>query len=408
MSDQPEHHTPAPGHDAALHQAGTIATAPAVGHLQEAAAMLGPGELFTYLVESDPKTGLWSIDTRPRVAALLDVATAIAEGRRLEQTGRRVSYRSGRGPSRFDVKWCAKSERPTVGHYPEKKPGPIAREALHVLLAAGLTPAKWGDPISPWEHPMEQFGFAVSDMTPAVWGRAYIDDMGSGAASAQHQRVPEVLRAAGWTVTRGGSFEPWTWAAVPPGQDGVAPLAVQARAELSDRGETEAGAGQEGFTVAEGEGPDEVVVTATWGDPQLTEARARECSRLLTGYIRILCEAGWARVSLTKGRAVFRAPQPKAPNIAARDASDQAARLLKAAGYQASAGVGDEGFTTTASGFGKVIVEHWREEAGNRPTSMLWEHYAPVLRAAGWKISSNGPTSPELLAQPAVRENGPG
>ncbi|WP_367132740.1 MULTISPECIES: hypothetical protein [Streptomyces] len=234
---------------------------------------------------------------------------------------------------------------------------------------------------------------------------------GALATTAVIENLGEA-RAADGTVAHGDSFEPWTWVAVPPGQDGVAPLVVHARAELLDRGETEAGPGQEGFTVAEGQGPDEVVVTAAWGDPPLTGVSTLECNRLLAGYIRVLCEAGWVGVSLAVGRAIFRAPQPKGPDVAARDAERWAARLLEAAGYRASAGVGDGGFTTTASGFGKVIVGHRRGEAGDKPRKMLWEHYAPVLRAAGWKISSNDPAcdfpaSTELLAQPLVRENGP-
>ncbi|MFJ8301322.1 hypothetical protein ACIQ9R_36225 [Streptomyces sp. NPDC094447] len=188
-------------------------------HLRRADELLGDGYWWLSTEEHS------DFDHRPptvheRADALVNVANAVRRGVDIEQTGRRVAYEAPSGE--FDVAWCPKSSAPAVGYFPGRGYGdrltPSVREAIRLLTDAGLTPARFGEPVSDGGFMVEQEGFKVG-VAPLAEGdspRVWVSLCGRGIALAEHARAVEVLREAGWTVNPTGFDDEGIHEAFPP------------------------------------------------------------------------------------------------------------------------------------------------------------------------------------------------
>jgi hypothetical protein len=151
-----------------------------------------------------------------RLDALVGVARALERGDQVSTSGRRVTSRGKSWET-----WTPQSERPALGYFPhpEWERGPADDAAIAALVAGGLTPVRYGEPVGPGGYMVESDGFLVSagDVSgEGVWG-VYVSAIGRSAAG-QHERVPEVLRAAGWRVSHRDGFL-GCWVAFPPQGD---------------------------------------------------------------------------------------------------------------------------------------------------------------------------------------------
>ncbi|MGW7089999.1 hypothetical protein ACWGH2_41820 [Streptomyces sp. NPDC054871] len=161
---------------------------------------------------------------RERLDALVDVANALRRGEKFTQEGRLVGYETpyptvGEDrPATYSVHWVPKSAAPAVGYYPnpEWQRGPAENRAITLLMEAGLTPVRYGEPTGEGTFMCEADGFMVSAAEPSdlrIPG-VRIDGIGK-AAKAHTARVPEALRAAGWRVEETWGW-PGAWTAFPP------------------------------------------------------------------------------------------------------------------------------------------------------------------------------------------------
>ncbi|PRH78379.1 hypothetical protein C6N75_15200 [Streptomyces solincola] len=181
-------------------------------HLERADELLGDG--LTWLrQEVHDVTRYGDLVEHERIDALVQTANALRAGREVAQQGRMVTWRA---PERYEVRWVPKSSTPTVGYFPGFQRGPVQDDAIAVLVAAGLRMVVYGEPIGEGAWQCEQNGVMVTAAEPTGERAAgvSVDAIGRGMEE-QTERVPEVLRAAGWTVTADRS---WTgaWAAFPP------------------------------------------------------------------------------------------------------------------------------------------------------------------------------------------------
>ncbi|WP_162890217.1 hypothetical protein [Streptomyces olivoreticuli] len=283
-----------------------------------AALLLGDGQHFVQSEwsnynEPEPPLRVW-----PRRDALLEVATVLAHGQPVEKCGPLVIYRGGPAWAPRRIEWAPKSPSPTVGYFPRQGSlGPITRAALRALLDAGLTPAQWGVQLGPDMYAVEQHGFAVGGESTHRWGSIDIDFIGLAMAE-QHALIPGVLTAAGWSVMTDGPDNRGAWIAVPPGQEGVPGVVVQARAELLHRGLWEPVDHRMGFKVSAGKEEDQVLVEAAFADGRgliddctfdESQVRRNHISDLLHRYQVALGSAGWTALDVGSSHAVFRAPQ---------------------------------------------------------------------------------------------------
>lgn len=401
--------------------AGKAVTEQIAVRLEEADAMLGAGNRF--FRQELRALARYSAPVRhERIDALVAVAGALASGRAIERAGRLVAY----GEDGVRVRWVAKSETPSIGFYPEWSMGPIAQAAHGVLMAAGLTPAVWGERVSEESTPARFFvegdGFAVDDGAgTGDWGRALISRIGKD--DEEHARVCEVLRTAGWTVadSRGVWAE---WEAIPPGEESAPGLLVEARALLLAAGVPQEGPGRMGFELSLSQGPDEVMIRAfedgsfvhcPYDGQEKTIRRRRAAGDLVASASDVLVAQGWTLLHTSDLYGVryglVRAPQPEHPTFDAEKAAAEAAAVLIEGGYRASRGPGDDGFTVAAAGRGKARIGH--EEATYWDRMMLREHYSRALKAAGWRLNpleeSGGlgtglPSISWHLAEPPAKE----
>ncbi|MFI5859278.1 hypothetical protein [Streptomyces parvulus] len=191
-------------------------------HLERADELLGDG--LTWLTqEVHEVTRYGDLVEHERIDALVRTANALRAGREVTQQGRMVSWRESapvlngsRSPEKYEVRWVPKSSTPSVGYFPGFERGPVQDDAVAVLVAAGLRMVVYGEPIGEGAWQCERPGVMVTAAVPTGERAAgvFVDAIGRGMEE-QTERVPEVLRAAGWTVETDRS---WTgaWAAFPP------------------------------------------------------------------------------------------------------------------------------------------------------------------------------------------------
>ncbi|MEU5181192.1 hypothetical protein AB0G49_14180 [Streptomyces longwoodensis] len=159
---------------------------------------------------------------RERLEALIDVANALRDGETVIRAGRLVEYetaeahvRDGR-VARCRVRWVPKADRPALGFFPDWERSEEQDAAIAVLVAAGLTPVQYGAEVDALGRMCEAPGFLVSARTVSDrWVDGYHVAPVGHSATAQQKRVPEVMRAAGWTVDDAQDW-PDTWTVRPP------------------------------------------------------------------------------------------------------------------------------------------------------------------------------------------------
>jgi hypothetical protein len=178
--------------------------------LERADELLGDG--LTWLnQEVHDVTRYGALVEHERIDALVRTANALRAGREVTQQGRMVTWHES-----YEVRWVPKSSTPTVGYFPGFQRGPVQDDAIAVLVAAGLRMVVYGEPIGKGAWQCEQNGVMVTAAVPTGERAAgvFVDAIGRDMEE-QTERVPEVLRAAGWTVEADRS---WTgaWAAFPP------------------------------------------------------------------------------------------------------------------------------------------------------------------------------------------------
>jgi hypothetical protein len=193
--------------------------------LEGADAVLGDG--LTWLRQEVHKVVKHTAPVRhERIDALVDVANALRRGDRFTAEGRLVGYETpypsaGEDrPDTYSVHWVPKSAAPAVGYFPdaEWQRGPEVATAITLLIEAGLTPVRYGEPVGGGAVMCEADGFMVSAADPSDLRVPGIHINGIGSPSAdQTARVPEVLRAAGWRV-EGDRGWPGAWTAFPPAE----------------------------------------------------------------------------------------------------------------------------------------------------------------------------------------------
>ncbi|MEV0778893.1 hypothetical protein [Streptomyces sp. NPDC050428] len=157
-----------------------------------------------------------------RIDALVDVANALRRGETVTPEVRLVGYNTpypatGKDrPATYAVHWVPKSTEPAVGFFPGWPWTVIMGAAITLLINAGLTPVRYGEPIGGGSVMCEADGFMVSVANPSdlrVPG-IHIDGIGTPAEN-QTAGAPEALRAAGWRV-EGDRGWPGAWTAHPP------------------------------------------------------------------------------------------------------------------------------------------------------------------------------------------------
>ncbi|MGA5411519.1 hypothetical protein ACPCSC_30230 [Streptomyces lavendulocolor] len=198
-----------------------LVTAPELWpHLERADALMGDG--LTWLRrEVHDVTRYSDIVRRERLDALVQVANALRAGREVVQSGRLVSWTEPEPlhPAvTYQVRWVPRSSAPAVGYFPfpEWERGPAEDQAITALIAGGLQPVVYGEPIDANGFMCERGGFMVTAAEPLdlrIPG-IHITAIGSDGKEQQH-RVPEVLTAAGWQVEADEDW-PGAWTAFPP------------------------------------------------------------------------------------------------------------------------------------------------------------------------------------------------
>jgi hypothetical protein len=190
--------------------------------LERADELLGDG--LTWLSqEVHNVNGYGEIVEHERIDALVRTANALRAGRGVVRQQRMVTWKEPvpmltrvHPPLTYEQRWVPKSSNPTVGAFPGFQGGPVQDDAVALLVAAGLRLVVYGEQIGAGAWMCEQSGVMVTAAVPTGERAAGVNvdaigrDMGE-----QMERVPEVLRAAGWTVEADRS---WTgaWVAFPP------------------------------------------------------------------------------------------------------------------------------------------------------------------------------------------------
>ncbi|AWI32652.1 hypothetical protein [Streptomyces tirandamycinicus] len=202
-----------------------MVTAPELhDHLVRADELLGDG--LTWLRrEVHAVTRYGAIVRRERIDALVQVANALRAGRAVTEVGRMVAWAEpvpmltrAHPPLTYDVQWVPKSAAPAVGYFPSPawQRGPAENAAITLLIEGGLQPVVYGESVGDGAWMCEQNGFMVSAADPtnlSVPG-IHVDAIGQ-SAHEQQERVPEVLRGAGWRV-EGDRGWAGAWTAFPP------------------------------------------------------------------------------------------------------------------------------------------------------------------------------------------------
>ncbi|MET9528162.1 hypothetical protein [Streptomyces coeruleorubidus] len=190
--------------------------------LERADELLGDG--MTWLSqEVHDVTRYGDLVQHERIDALVRTANAMRAGWEVVQQGHMVTWREpvpmltrAHPPLTYEVRWVPKSSTPTVGYFPGFQRGAVQDDAIAVLVAAGLRMVVYGEPIGEGAWMCEQGGVMVTASVPTGERAAgvHVDSIGRDMDD-EMKRVPEVLRAAGWTVEADRS---WTgaWSAFPP------------------------------------------------------------------------------------------------------------------------------------------------------------------------------------------------
>jgi hypothetical protein len=200
-----------------------LVTAPELWpHLERADELMGDG--LTWLRrEVHDVTRYTDVVRHDRLDALVQTAKALAAGREVTQSARLVAWEEPepRHPqASYQVRWVPKSSAPTVGYFPfpEWERGPAEDLAISALIAGGLTPVVYGEPIDGNGYMCERGGFMVTACEPLDLRIPGIHVSAIGkVGTGQQERVPGVLEANGWRVEE---VEGWsgTWWALPPGE----------------------------------------------------------------------------------------------------------------------------------------------------------------------------------------------
>lgn len=200
-----------------------LITAPGLWpHLERADELLGDG--VAWLRQEKRKLSQYTDVVRhDRLDALVQTANALAAGHEVTQSERLVTWEEFdplHPRVTFDVRWVPQSSTPTVGWFPfpesEWKRVPVEDAAISALIAGGLTPVVYGEPIDDGLM-CERGGFMVTAREPLGLGLSgvHITPIGE-VGTAEFERVPGVLEAGGWRVE---TDEPWAaWVAFPPGE----------------------------------------------------------------------------------------------------------------------------------------------------------------------------------------------
>ncbi|MBV1940808.1 hypothetical protein KUF83_30195 [Streptomyces sp. BV286] len=184
-------------------------------HLERADELLGDGVRWLSQEVHDV-TRYGDVVEHERIDALVRTANTLRAGREVTVQGRMVVWEEPEpllrpNPPLYEVRWVPVSRTPSVGFFPAWRYGLVEASAVTLLIGAGLRPVVYGEPIGDGAWMCEQEGFMVSPLDPSepsVPG-IQVDAMGR-TAGEQQGRIPEVLRAGGWTVeedpTWAGSF----------------------------------------------------------------------------------------------------------------------------------------------------------------------------------------------------------
>ncbi|MER5482603.1 hypothetical protein ABT024_05215 [Streptomyces sp. NPDC002812] len=173
--------------------------------LTKADALLGDGVHWLHQEVHDSR-GYGDIVERERLEAVLDVANALRRGDDVALEGRRAAYSMAyplraHWPLTYQVRWVPKATAPAVGFFPHPdwQRGPDVDAAITALADAGLRPVVYGESLGSNGFMCEQDGFMVSAADPADLSVPGVDISVIGL-SAEIDRVPQVLGAAGWRV----------------------------------------------------------------------------------------------------------------------------------------------------------------------------------------------------------------
>ncbi|KIF00917.1 hypothetical protein PL81_38505 [Streptomyces sp. RSD-27] len=200
-----------------------LATLPALWpFLTRADALLGDGVTWLRQELHDSRSSGELVE-RERLDALVDVANVLRRGEGVVQDGRSTAYDStypGRAhwPLTYRVRWVPKSAAPAVGYFPGRdwQRGPAEDAVITLLVDGGLRPVVYGESLGRNGFMCERDGFMVSAVNPGDLSVPGIS-ISSIGPSVQVDRVPDVLRAAGWRVEGGGEKDwPGDWTVFPP------------------------------------------------------------------------------------------------------------------------------------------------------------------------------------------------
>ncbi|MEU9925060.1 hypothetical protein AB0H51_27895 [Streptomyces griseoluteus] len=196
------------------------ATAPYLWpHLERADELLGDG--MRWLRQTVERVTQYSAPVQhERLDALVDVANALRDGEEVTRAARLVQYETAHAQdgrvARYQVRWVPKAEEPAVGYFPGWKRSEEQDAAIAVLVAAGLTPVQYGEKVDALGHMCEVPGFMVSAREVSdKWVDGYHVSAIGKSVPGQQERVPEVMRAAGWGVDDAQDW-PETWTVRPP------------------------------------------------------------------------------------------------------------------------------------------------------------------------------------------------
>ncbi|MGC4950996.1 hypothetical protein ACLQ2N_32995 [Streptomyces sp. DT224] len=160
-----------------------------------------------------------------RIDALVAVANALRVGREVTEQGRMVAWKEpvpmltrAHPPLTYEVHWIPKSTAPTVGFFPGFRRGRVQDAAIAVLAAAGLPMVEYGEPIGTGAWLVERNGLMVTAaVASGDWPAGVTVDAAGPDGLEQTESVPQVLRAAGWTVAPERDWA-GAWMAFPPAE----------------------------------------------------------------------------------------------------------------------------------------------------------------------------------------------
>ncbi|MGW0757084.1 hypothetical protein ACWD1Y_11450 [Streptomyces sp. NPDC002814] len=196
-----------------------LVTAPELWpHLERADELMGDG--LTWLRREVHEVTRYSdIVRRERLDALVQVANALRAGREVVQSGRLVAWMEPEPlhpQVTYQVRWVPKSSAPAVGYFPFPglECGPAETRAISVLIAGGLQPVIYGEPIDGNGFMCERGGFMVTPVGEQGIPAVHITPIGT-VGEEQGEQVPDLLKADGWRLEPDRDW-PGAWTAFPP------------------------------------------------------------------------------------------------------------------------------------------------------------------------------------------------